>query len=125
MNLYKKTLVYGSIISTTVVSLMLIYFIFMIPSLYVDYMEKENFESIKKIQSEYVKTGNYREIQTKNPTGTVTFKIPKEGNLIYLANKLGTIKIDIKDEELVLVFNKIRDVFLEKDSEVIKEKNKK
>ncbi|GAA0126125.1 hypothetical protein UT300019_20270 [Clostridium sp. CTA-19] len=122
MNLYKKTLVYGSIISTTVVGLMLIYFIFMIPSLYVDYMEKENFQSIKKIQSEYVKTGNYREIQTKNPTGTVTFKIPKEGNLIYLANKLGTIKIDIKDEELVLVFNKIRDVFLEKDSEVIKEK---
>ena len=40
MNLSKKTFVYSAIISGTIVTLMIAYFVLMLPSLYVDYMKK-------------------------------------------------------------------------------------
>jgi len=108
MNLSKKTFVYSAIISGTILTLMIAYFVLMFPSLYVDYMGKSNFKSIKSVQENYIKDGNYKNISSSNPAGTATIKIPASGNDIFISNKLFSIKSTINDKEILKVIEKIR-----------------
>ncbi|MEG1257272.1 HAMP domain-containing sensor histidine kinase [Clostridium sp.] len=108
MNLSKKTFVYSAIISGTIVILMIAYFILMLPSLYVDYMNRGNFKSIKSIQETYIKEGNYNNISSRNPSATVTIKIPNKGNKVFIYNKLGSIDITINDSEILNFIEKLR-----------------
>jgi len=100
--------VYSAIISGTIVTLMIAYFVLMLPSLYVDYMQKSNFKSIKSIQENYIKKGNYKNISSSSPAGTATIKIPATGNEVYISNKLVSIKVTIKDKEILKVIEKAR-----------------
>ncbi len=108
MNLSKKTFLYSAIISGTIVTLMIAYFVLMLPSLYVDYIKKLNFESIKAVQTNYLRDGNYTNISSRNLSGTATIKVPMEGNSIFASNMFGSIKINIDDEELFKIIEKIR-----------------
>ena len=108
MNLSKKTFVYSAIISGTIVTLMIAYFVLMLPSLYVDYMKRSNFKAMKSIQENYIKDGHYKNISTSNPAATVTIKIPATGNEIFISNKLFSTKITIKDNELLKIIEKVR-----------------
>jgi signal transduction histidine kinase len=108
LNLSKKTFVYSAIISGTIVTLMIAYFVLMLPSLYVDYMKKSNYKSIKSIQQNYIKDGNYKNISSSNPAGTATIKIPATGNEVFVSNKLCSIKVTIKDNEILKVIEKVR-----------------
>ena len=108
MNLSKKTFVYSAIISGSIVALMIAYFVLMLPSLYVDYMNKSNFKAIKSIQENYIKDGTYKNVSTINPTGTVTVKIPATGNEVFISNKLTSLKITIMDNELLKLIEKVR-----------------
>ena len=108
MNLSKKTFCYSAIISGTIVALMIAYFILMLPSLYVDYIKKLNFESIKSVQTNYLRDGNYTNISSRNLSGTATIKVPMYGDSIFASNMFGSIKINIKDEELLKIMKKIR-----------------
>jgi len=108
MNLSKKTFVYSAIISGTIVILMIAYFILMLPSLYVDYINRSNFKSIKSIQETYIKEGNYNNISSRNPSATVTIKIPNKGNKVFVYNKLGSIDITINDSEVLNFIEKLR-----------------
>lgn len=108
MNLSKKTFVYSAIVSGIIVSLMVAYFVLMLPSLYVDYMKKQNFKSIKAIQENYLKDGDYHNITSPNPVGTVTVKIPAGGNDIFLSSKMFSVKATVKDRELLKALEKVR-----------------
>ena len=109
MSLSKKTFLYSAIISGAIVTFMIIYFIFMLPSLYVNYIEKDNFQAVKSIHENYISYEDYGHIPLRNPTGAATIKIPKEGNEIYIYNKLGSLRITIKDEEILDFLNLVRD----------------
>jgi len=115
LNLSKKTFVYSAIISGTIVSLMMAYFVLMLPSLYVDYMSRSNFKAMKSIQENYIKDGHYKNISTSNPAATATIKIPATGNEIFISNKLASIKVTIKDKELLKVVEKVRYYATHKD----------
>ncbi|SHH73116.1 sensor histidine kinase [Clostridium grantii] len=108
MNLSKKTFLYSAIISGTIVALMIAYFVLMLPSLYVDYMGKLNYNSIKSIQENYIIDGNYKNISSSNPVGSATIKIPAEGNKVFISNKLGSIKVTINDDEILKILEKVR-----------------
>ncbi|MGH4120997.1 sensor histidine kinase [Clostridium sp.] len=108
MNLSKKTFVYSAIISGTIITLMIAYFVLMLPSLYVDYMSKSNYKSIKSIQENYINDGNYKNISQSNPAGTVTIKIPAIGNQFFITNKLASLKVTINDKEILRVIKKVR-----------------
>lgn len=108
MNLSKKTFVYSAIILGTMVSLMVAYFILMLPSLYVDYIKKGNLNGIKEVQDYYIKEGNYDNITTSNPIGTATIRIPSNGNEIYFTNKVASIKIMVHDDGLLNILDKVR-----------------
>ena len=108
MNLSKKTFLYSAIITTIIVVLMIGYFVLMLPSLYVAYMEEINYNSIKQVQEKFLEEGTYKEISSRNPTATFTFKIPNNENRLLLFNGFGNIEITIDDPILQEAIDKIR-----------------
>lgn len=56
MRLSKKTLLYSILLAVIMVSLIVGYFVWMLPSLYVDYVKKSDLESLIAIQEGYMKT---------------------------------------------------------------------
>lgn len=108
MNLSKKTLLYSSILSVITVSLIIGYFILMLPSLYVSYMQERNYDSILELQKGYMKAGSYENLKVKNPTGTVTVDIPLLGDTFYIVNKFCRITVDIQDQRIRDILEQLR-----------------
>ena len=81
----------------------------MLPSLYVEYMNQENLDSIVKVQEGYVKDRSYQGLQVKNPTGSASVEIPYVGNKIYLAGKAFRIAVELNDKELLEMVCQLRD----------------
>ncbi len=108
MGLSKKTFLYSIALSVIMVSLVAGYFAFMLPSLYVDHVKKDNLNSIAAIQEGYMKTKSYKELTVKNPSGTFSVEIPDRGDEIYAAGKFFQVSIQIKDEELKEVLEDFR-----------------
>lgn len=108
MNLSKKTFIYSSILSGIILSLILVYFIIMLPSLYIDYQGKSNYQAIKGIHEEYIRNKNYDTIHSPNPTGTLSVRVPSSGSDIYASNIFGTAKITIKDNDLNSLLDELR-----------------
>ena len=119
MNLSKKTFIYSSILSGIILSLILVYFIIMLPSLYIDYQGKSNYQAIKGIHEEYIKDKNYDNIHSPNPTATLSVRIPSSGSNIYASNTFGSTKITIKDNELNNLLDELR--YYSKNMEEIKD----
>ncbi|WP_300380918.1 HAMP domain-containing sensor histidine kinase [Clostridium sp.] len=108
MNLSKKTFIYSSILSGIILSFILIYFIIMLPSLYIDYQGKSNYQAVKEIHKEYIKNKNYDNIHSPNPTATISIRIPSSGSDIYASNIFGTAKINIIDNNLNNLLDELR-----------------
>ncbi len=115
MNLSRKTLLYSSIISVIIVSLIVGYFILMLPSLYVAYMQDRNYASIVELQKGFMKAGSYENLEVKNPTGTITVDIPRSGNSFYLISKFFRITVDVKDRSMQELLDKLRYYAAHKD----------
>ena len=108
MNLSRKTLLYTSIISVIIVVLLVGYFIFMLPSLYVAYMQDRNLDSIVELQRGYRKTGSYQIVEAKNPGATISIKVPLTGRLFYIESKLFHITAKVTDPKLQEWLDKLR-----------------
>lgn len=108
MKLSKKTFFYSTIISIIMVSLIVGYFILMLPSLYIDYMQNRNLKSVVAIQKGIIKEGSYDKLEVANPTSTITVKIPYTGNKIFIINTFIHATIEIKDKDFMDVLNQIR-----------------
>ena len=108
VNLSKKTLLYSSIISVIIVCLIVGYFILMLPSLYVDYMEYRNYYSIVELQKGYMKAGSYENLTVNNPTSTMTLDIPLEGNTFYAVNQFFRLSVEVKDQKIQDLLDKVR-----------------
>lgn len=85
MKLSKKTFLYSIGISALLVCLIVVYFVTMLPSLYVDYMKNQNLKSVVEVEKGYMENHSYEGLQVQNPTGTATLEIPLDGDDIYLA----------------------------------------
>lgn len=108
MNLSRKTLLYSSILYIIIVSLLVGYFILMLPSLYVSYMQDRNYDSIVTLQKGYMRTGSYQDQEVKNPTGTITLDIPFTGNSIYIVSKFFKLTVDVESQETLVILEKLR-----------------
>jgi len=91
-----------------IVSLIVGYFILMLPSLYVAHMQDRNYASIVELQEGYMKAGSYENLEVKNPTGTITVEIPLSGNSLYIVNKFFRITVDVQDQKLRDILDKLR-----------------
>ncbi|POP33238.1 HAMP domain-containing histidine kinase [Lactonifactor longoviformis] len=116
MRLSKKTFLYSIMISLVLVLFVLLYFIFMLPSLYVEYAGQEYLESIIQVQEGYSKNRSYEGLEVRNPTGSATLEIPLEGDSIYLAGKAFRLTINIKEPKLLEAVEQLRDSVENSDS---------
>lgn len=108
MGLSKKTFLYSISLAAALIVLVVGYFIFMLPSLYVDHVMKSNLDSVAQIERHYMENGSYENITCKNPASTITLEIPLEGETISAAGKFFHLDITIENEELKEAFKLIR-----------------
>jgi signal transduction histidine kinase len=86
MKLIHKNFLYTGIVTGILTILVLGYFIFMLPSLYVDYMSNENYDSIVKQHKNYLADGSYQNVSIINP-GCMTIDIPFSEDFFVVTGK--------------------------------------
>lgn len=104
MGLSKKTFLYSIALAAGMAAFITGYFIFMLPSLYVDYVMRSNLSSVEEIHRGYIKSRTYDGLAVKNPSATYSLEVPREGSQIYVTGKFFRMKVEIKDEELQKLF---------------------
>ena len=88
----------------------IVYFILMLPSLYVDYVMNSNLESAWDIQKGYMENKSYDNITVKNPSSAFSLEIPDEGREIYVAGKFFRAELTIRDDRLQTILDDIRNI---------------
>lgn len=111
MKLSKKTFLYSIGISSLLVGMIVMYFVVMLPSLYVDHMEEKHLKSIVEVQEGYMKKRSYEGLEVQNPTGSATIEIPFEGDEIYLAGIPFKATITAEDENIKAFLSQVKDSF--------------
>lgn len=108
MKLAKKTFLYSILLSVIIVCMVVGYFIFLFPSLYVNHIRQNNLDSAVALQEQYVKERSYSGIKVKNPTGTITVDIPLAGNEITIVNKFIKGTVTFTDKDFIEILDKFR-----------------
>lgn len=116
MKLSKKTFLYSIILAAGMVALVIVYFVLMLPSLYVDYVMDSNLQSVVDIQEGYMEKGNYEGLEVKNPSAVYTMEIPMEGELVYITGKFLKLSLTIQDEELLGIVEQLRMMMKNRES---------
>lgn len=111
MKLSRKTFLYSISISTLLVGMIVIYFVAMLPSLYVDYMKKQYLRSVVEVEKGYMEKRSYEGLTVQNPTGSATVEIPLQGDRFYAAGKAFRFTFTVKNEKIKLVLDEIRSCF--------------
>lgn len=109
LKLGRRNLFYSMILAGCMLAFLVGYFVYMLPSLYVDYTMEQNLKAIKEQHRSYVEKGNYGEIQIKNPTSCFSVKIPDEGDSIFIASKMFSAEVKVTDERLMRIFTEFRE----------------
>lgn len=112
MGLSKKTFLYSMLLAGVMVILIIGYFVFMLPSLYVDYVMDSNLDSVREIQKGYMEKRSYEDLTVKNPSAVFSVEIPREGVNLYVAGKYFRLTVTVRDEEmqkLLQIFQKKTD----------------
>lgn len=102
-------MLYSCILAMTMVLLIVGYFIWMLPALYVSYMEDSNYEDIISVHNNYMKNGNYDNAEMKNPMSVFTLNIPEGEDEIYMINSYMSLSVLIKDEEIKEIVRKMKE----------------
>lgn len=92
------------------VALFIGYFNALLPSLYVDFKQDKNLESIKELQQKYCKERSYANLKVLNPTSTITIEFPMVGSTLILKNNFMEVEATIKDSELLEMLDKLRNL---------------
>lgn len=100
IKLEHKNLSYSLLLAGCLLLFLIGYFIYMLPSLYVDYLMDENLKSIREQHRTFVTTGSYENIRVKNPTTCFSLRIPDQGNTFFLAGKSVSLQLTITDTRL-------------------------
>lgn len=100
MNLSKKTLTYSAALVMLLITLVIGYFLCMLPSLYVDYIRRSNLQEVTNIQKNYIKNKDYDGIKISNPMSVMTIELPFDRNDIKLYSKFLSANITIIDNKM-------------------------
>ncbi|NLZ83166.1 MAG: hypothetical protein GX915_05840, partial [Clostridiales bacterium] len=107
MKLIHKNFLYTAIVTSILTILVLGYFVFMLPSLYVDYMSNENYDSIIEQHRGYLKDGSYDNVKIKNPS-SMTFDIPFSNDSFVITGKAFQSTITPNTDEMKTLFMDIK-----------------
>lgn len=110
MSLSKRNFYYSILISLIFVALVAGYFAFMLPSLYADYVSRENLKSVVSMHKGFVETGSYENLEVVNPTGSFSIELPFEGSDITMTGKFYQMTVSVKDERLTAALDSLKGV---------------
>lgn len=115
MKLAEKTFVYSILLGSIMVSILVGYFTWMLPSLYVDYVKRDNLESAVETHEQYMDEKSYDKLIVKNPTTTFTIEMPYQQDEITVVSKFFTTHVSIKDEEVKELLRECKEFINRKD----------
>ena len=119
MKLSNKTFLYSIVMAGILAGLLLLYFVYMLPSLYVSYKNDSNLVSVTKLSQDFMKSRSYENLQVDNPMNTVSLILPEDKNQVLLEGKGIHLQVETKDPELIRELNKVKKYL--KDPEKIEE----
>lgn len=122
MKLSSKTFFYSILLSGIIVIMFMGYFVVLFPSLYVSHIQNNNYDAVLSLQKQYVVERSYANIESKNPTNTITIDIPFAGNNIVFVNNLFKGTVTITDSDFMSMLDQIR--YLAKHPEEMNEDTK-
>lgn len=108
MGLSKKTFCYSSVLAAVMILFVVGYFIFMLPSLYVDYVARSNLNSIINTHNLYLEKKSYEDAVVRNPTGSFTLDIPGNGNSLVIVSRFYRLDITVTDDKIMDTLNELR-----------------
>ena len=108
MKLSQKNLFY-TILITAVLSILVVgYFVFMLPSLYVSYMQDKNYDIICNQHNRYLKERSYENITVRNP-GSMTMELGFDEEDLLITGKAFQFKVKPDTAEAKALFADIKD----------------
>lgn len=105
-----RNLFYSMVLAGCMLTFLVGYFVYMLPSLYVDHMMEQNLRAVTEQHKVYVESGSYANVQVKNPTACFSVKIPNEEDSIYLTAKYFFVRVDMEEEQFKQTFNSFREL---------------
>ncbi len=103
-----RNLFYSMVLAGCMLTFLVGYFVYMLPSLYVDYTMEQNLQSVRMQHKMYVQSGSYADVQVKNPTACFSIKIPNTEDSVYLATKFFSVKVVVEDPKIKEIFAEFR-----------------
>ncbi|MDE6219915.1 MAG: HAMP domain-containing histidine kinase [Lachnospiraceae bacterium] len=103
-----RNLFYSMILAGCMFTFLVGYFVYMLPSLYVDYTMEQNLKSVREQHTMYVKTGSYEDVQVRNPTACFSVRIPDTEDSICLTNQFFSVKITVEEGQTRELFTEFR-----------------
>lgn len=105
----RKNLCYSLLLAAIMMLLLVGYFIWMLPSLYVAYAEEQNLEAIRKQHQAFIETGTYDHVRVKNPTACISVKIPLQEPYIEFTSNILSMRMEITGKEMQLLLKEIQE----------------
>lgn len=118
VNPERKNLSYSLLLAGSLLLFLICYFIYMIPSLYVDHLMDDNLNSVRIQHRTYVETGSYETIRVKNPTACFSVRIPDQGNSLFLSGKAFSVQITLTDPAMQEKFHQYQAFFANMQSDI-------
>ncbi len=109
MKLGRKNLIYSISLAGVLLLFLVGYFIYMLPSLYVDHIMEENLKSIREQHKAYMEDRSYEDIQVRNATSCFSVELPKEGNCIRVVGKAFLAELVIQDQRIYEILDRWRE----------------
>ena len=109
MKLGRKNLIYSISLAGVLLLFLVGYFIYMLPSLYVDHIMEENLKSIREQHKAYMEDRSYEDIQVRNATSCFSVELPKEGNCIRVVGKAFLAELVIQDQRVYEILDQWRE----------------
>lgn len=107
MKLIHKNFLYTAIVTGILTILVLGYFIFMLPSLYVDYMSKKNYDAIVSQQKGYLRNGSYKNVTIENPS-CMTIDITFSDDTLIVTGKTFQTRITPSTDDMKMLILDIK-----------------
>lgn len=108
MKISHKVFLYSALMTLLVASMILLYFIFMIPGLYADNQLNQNRQLVAKIQDQSVSTNDCSQFKVMTNMVSITVILPESGSTVYTCNSYSKLTIDVKQKELLHLIDVIR-----------------
>lgn len=106
---YKNRL-YSILLALILLCFLVGYFLYMLPSLYVDYRMGQNLKTVKTQHETYIKSGSYEGAANTNPTSCISIHIPYEGNSIFLTNAFFHAELTAKDGYVKTILHEFQEI---------------